>query len=145
MTRDDGGGDVFVHQSDIHSEGFRSLRDQEPVEFELEEIGEDGRYKAVKVRFFFPVRALEFFFVFGEIILFNSCEQQKKGENYENDLVSFSSRAVFLARRSFVGGRSGDAQTLTFTTTAFTRIRNFQRHSAHCRVSRRDRDRGENF
>ena len=49
VTREDGGGDVFVHQSDIHAEGFRSLRDQEPVEFELEEIGE-GRYKAAKVR-----------------------------------------------------------------------------------------------
>ena len=49
MTRDDGVGDVFVHQSDIYAEGFRSLRDQEPVEFELEPMG-DGRYKAVKVR-----------------------------------------------------------------------------------------------
>lgn len=47
VTREDGGGDIFVHQSDIHAEGFRSLRDQEPVEFELEEIA-DGRYKAVK-------------------------------------------------------------------------------------------------
>ena len=50
VTRDDGVGDVFVHQSDIYAEGFRSLRDQEPVEFELEPMG-DGRYKAVKVRF----------------------------------------------------------------------------------------------
>ena len=49
MTRDDGVGDVFVHQSDIYAEGFRSLRDQGPVEFELEPMG-DGRYKAVKVR-----------------------------------------------------------------------------------------------
>ena len=49
VTRDDGVGDVFVHQSDIYAEGFRSLREQEPVEFELEPLG-DGRYKAVKVR-----------------------------------------------------------------------------------------------
>ena len=49
MTRDDGEGDVFVHQSDIYAEGFRSLREQEPVEFELEPIG-DGRFKAVNVR-----------------------------------------------------------------------------------------------
>lgn len=49
MTRDDGVGDVFVHQSDIYAEGFRSLREQEPVEFELEPIG-DGRFKAVNVR-----------------------------------------------------------------------------------------------
>lgn len=49
MTRDDGEGDVFVHQSDIYSQGFRSLRNQEPVEFRLEPIG-DGRFKAVNVR-----------------------------------------------------------------------------------------------
>ena len=63
VTREDGGGDVFVHQSDIHSEGFRSLRDQEPVEFELEEIG-NGRYKAVKAGFlvsFFCLRKITMF------------------------------------------------------------------------------------
>ncbi len=49
MTRDDGEGDVFVHQSDVYSQGFRSLRNQEPVEFGLEPIG-DGRFKAVNVR-----------------------------------------------------------------------------------------------
>ena len=49
VTRDDGEGDVFVHQSDISSQGFRSLRNQEPVEFGLEPIG-DGRFKAVNVR-----------------------------------------------------------------------------------------------
>lgn len=49
VTRDDGEGDVFVHQSDIYSQGFRSLRNQEPVEFGLEPIG-DGRFKAVNVR-----------------------------------------------------------------------------------------------
>ena len=38
-----------MHQSDIYAEGFRSLREQEPVEFELEPIG-DGRFKAVNVR-----------------------------------------------------------------------------------------------
>ena len=40
---------MFVHQSDIYSEGFRSLRNQEPVEFGLDPIG-DGRFKAVHVR-----------------------------------------------------------------------------------------------
>ena len=49
VTRDDGEGDVFVHQSDIYSQGFRSLRNQEPVEFGLEPIG-DGRFEAVNVR-----------------------------------------------------------------------------------------------
>jgi cold shock CspA family protein len=53
VTRDDGEGDVFVHQSDIYSQGFRSLRNQEPVEFGLEPIG-DGRFKAVNVRALSP-------------------------------------------------------------------------------------------
>ncbi len=35
-------------QTSIQAEGFRSLRESEPVEYELEE-GEDGRCKAVKV------------------------------------------------------------------------------------------------
>ncbi len=29
------GQDVFVHYTNIHSEGFRTLRDGEPVEYEL--------------------------------------------------------------------------------------------------------------
>ncbi|CAB4011042.1 lin-28 homolog A-like [Paramuricea clavata] len=33
ITRDDDGGDVFVHQSAIKSESFRSLSEGEPVEF----------------------------------------------------------------------------------------------------------------
>jgi cold shock CspA family protein len=53
VTRDDGEGDVFVHQSDVYSQGFRSLRNQEPVEFGLEPIG-DGRFKAVNVRALSP-------------------------------------------------------------------------------------------
>jgi len=48
ITRDDGEGDVFVHQSDLHAEGFRSLREGEAVEFSIE-TGEDGRNKAVGV------------------------------------------------------------------------------------------------
>lgn len=32
---DNGGPDIFVHQTSIHAEGFRSLRDDEPVEFRV--------------------------------------------------------------------------------------------------------------
>ena len=35
VTPHTGGGDVFVHQSSIHAEGFRSLAEGEPVEFEV--------------------------------------------------------------------------------------------------------------
>ncbi|CCF75318.1 Glycine-rich protein 2 [Babesia microti strain RI] len=41
------GEDVFVHQSEIHAVGFRSLAENEPVELEV--INEDNRKKAVKV------------------------------------------------------------------------------------------------
>mmetsp|Transcript_6831 Transcript_6831/g.9265 ORF Transcript_6831/g.9265 Transcript_6831/m.9265 type:complete len:207 (+) Transcript_6831:256-876(+) len=49
ISRADGEGDVFVHQSDLHSEGFRSLREGEEVEFCIEANAEDGRAKAVNV------------------------------------------------------------------------------------------------
>ncbi|KAK9815807.1 hypothetical protein WJX72_009895 [[Myrmecia] bisecta] len=48
ITPSEEGPDLFVHQSSIEAEGFRSLREGEPVEF-LVEAGEDGRTKAVKV------------------------------------------------------------------------------------------------
>ncbi|KAH0720543.1 hypothetical protein KY285_005351 [Solanum tuberosum] len=48
VTPDDGGAELFVHQSGIRSEGFRSLADGEAVEFEVES-GNDGRSKAVDV------------------------------------------------------------------------------------------------
>ncbi|KAJ6906346.1 glycine-rich protein 2 isoform X2 [Populus alba x Populus x berolinensis] len=48
ITPDDGGDDLFVHQSSIKSEGYRSLGDGEEVEFEIES-SDDGRTKAANV------------------------------------------------------------------------------------------------
>ncbi|KAL8217415.1 hypothetical protein R6Q57_020788 [Mikania cordata] len=45
ITPDDGGDDLFVRQSSIRTEGFRSLGDGETVEYVVEE-GSDGRTKA---------------------------------------------------------------------------------------------------
>merc|ERR1711879_1120353 len=41
------GGDVFVHHTAVQKEGFRSLGEGEPVEFEIKEDG--GRKSAVNV------------------------------------------------------------------------------------------------
>mmetsp|Transcript_45215 Transcript_45215/g.78415 ORF Transcript_45215/g.78415 Transcript_45215/m.78415 type:complete len:575 (+) Transcript_45215:68-1792(+) len=48
ITREDGQGDVFVHQSAVYSPGFRSLLVNEPVEFDLV-TGADGKSKAADV------------------------------------------------------------------------------------------------
>lgn len=48
ITPDAGGEDLFVHQSAILCDGFRSLREGEPVEF-LVETSDDGRAKAIQV------------------------------------------------------------------------------------------------
>ncbi|DBA82790.1 TPA: hypothetical protein ACH3X1_007016 [Trebouxia sp. C0004] len=48
ITPDAGGEDLFVHQTSIQTEGFRSLSEGEPVEDYLE-AGDDGRTKAVQV------------------------------------------------------------------------------------------------
>ena len=49
ITPDDGGTDVFVHQTEIHAEGFRSLAEGEPVEFDLAENPANGRTYASNV------------------------------------------------------------------------------------------------
>ncbi|XP_039049095.1 glycine-rich protein 2-like [Hibiscus syriacus] len=47
ITPNEGGDDLFVHQSSILSEGFRSLADGEEVEFVID--SNEGRPKAVDV------------------------------------------------------------------------------------------------
>ncbi|EAZ41398.1 hypothetical protein OsJ_25919 [Oryza sativa Japonica Group] len=46
ITPDDGGEDLFVHQSSLKSDGYRSLNDGDVVEFSVGS-GNDGRTKAV--------------------------------------------------------------------------------------------------
>jgi CspA family cold shock protein len=41
ITRDDGGGDVFVHFSAIEGDGYRSLTEGQRVEFQIEQ-GQKG-------------------------------------------------------------------------------------------------------
>ena len=41
IERDNGQGDVFVHHSEIHVSGFRTLEDDQPVEFTVAE-GQKG-------------------------------------------------------------------------------------------------------
>jgi CspA family cold shock protein len=48
ITPDGGGDDAFVHHSEIQCEGFRSLRENEKVEFEITQ-GQKGA-QAVNVR-----------------------------------------------------------------------------------------------
>ena len=47
ITPGAGGEDLFVHQSAIVSEGFRTLGEEEPVSFDVTE--EDGKKKAINV------------------------------------------------------------------------------------------------
>ncbi len=50
IAPDDGGKDVFVHQSVIQVEGFRSLSEGDKVEFEADEGGKGPKAtKVVKV------------------------------------------------------------------------------------------------
>jgi len=46
---DDGGNDLFVHHSEIQSEGTAALREGQKVEYEVGE-GEKGRPCAINVR-----------------------------------------------------------------------------------------------
>jgi cold shock CspA family protein len=48
ITQEDGGEDLFVHQSVIKADGYRSLNDGEAVEYVVVH-GDDGRTKADEV------------------------------------------------------------------------------------------------
>ncbi|MCD6309038.1 MAG: cold-shock protein [Candidatus Latescibacteria bacterium] len=48
ITPDDGGEDLFVHHTSIEAQGFRSLQEDQEVEFELGQ-GQKGP-QAIKVR-----------------------------------------------------------------------------------------------
>lgn len=49
IVPDDGTDDVFVHQTAVHAEGFRSLAEGEPVEFTTMEDPSNGKIKAQNV------------------------------------------------------------------------------------------------
>jgi CspA family cold shock protein len=48
IQADDGGPDVFVHHSAIQAEGFRTLAEGQPVEFETEPSAKGPKATAVK-------------------------------------------------------------------------------------------------
>ena len=48
ITPDDGGRDLFVHHSDIQMDGFRTIREGQAVEFEVEEGPKGPAAKSVK-------------------------------------------------------------------------------------------------
>ena len=48
IVPDDGSSDIFVHQTEIQAEGFRSLADGEAVEY-LIDTDDSGRRKAIRV------------------------------------------------------------------------------------------------
>jgi cold shock CspA family protein len=48
ITPDDGGRDLFCHQSQIQMEGFRTLREGQRVEFDVEEGPKGPAAKRVK-------------------------------------------------------------------------------------------------
>merc|ERR1712129_533850 len=48
IANDDGTGDLFVHHSALYCDGFRSLAENEQVEFDVEDQG-DGKFRAINV------------------------------------------------------------------------------------------------
>ena len=51
ISREDGGGDVFVHFSALHGDGYRELREGQKVSFDIEDDARSGKgERAVNVR-----------------------------------------------------------------------------------------------
>ncbi|HET8680976.1 MAG TPA: cold-shock protein [Micromonosporaceae bacterium] len=48
ITVDGGGKDVFVHHTAIQADGFRELRDDQRVEFEVVQSGKGPQAEAVR-------------------------------------------------------------------------------------------------
>ncbi len=48
ITPEDGGKDLFVHHSAIQAEGFKSLAENQPVEFDTEESDKGPRAANVR-------------------------------------------------------------------------------------------------
>jgi CspA family cold shock protein len=48
ITPDDGGKDLFCHQAEIRMEGFRSLKEGQAVEFDVEQGAKGPAAKNVK-------------------------------------------------------------------------------------------------
>jgi CspA family cold shock protein len=49
IVPDDGGDDVFVHYSAIETEGFKTLKEGQKVDYELK-LGKNGKYQADSVK-----------------------------------------------------------------------------------------------
>ncbi len=49
IVPDDGGDDVFVHYSAIETEGFKTLKEGQKVDYELK-LGKNGKYQADNVK-----------------------------------------------------------------------------------------------
>ena len=49
ITSDEGDEDIFVHYTAIQTEGFRTLRDNQKVSFELESDTDNGKLRATNV------------------------------------------------------------------------------------------------
>ena len=50
IVREDNDLDVFVHHSNIDGKGFKTLQENQRVEFDIAESHEPGREKAINVK-----------------------------------------------------------------------------------------------